>query len=452
MTLRMRVLPRFPATITATNGLKVTRPTGTPNLIVEPDFGSLVQIPSVDDPENVFFWAWDRTLSLYRRMSFADLFEGVADLGFMQESVYDPQGKQQDIFAYADLNLRKAGGTMTGDIDMGGNKLSNVSSLNAGPLGGMRDVLINGDGAVNTRLVTGYTTVADDVYWCDRHYVLTQTAAITPTILADVANGLPSMMRLSQSQAAAQRMGNAQIVESYVSKRFRGKQATLGGWLRCSSAQAIRYAVLEWTGTADTVTSDVVNSWTNSSFTAGQFFLGANLTVAAVGTITPAANTLTKWSLTANISSSCNNLIVLMWTEGTAAQNVTLDMAWGLVQGDATQETYPYAPRHPQQERTLCQPYCRPAGVGAVGMAFSTTQITLAYLHEAMRATPSAAVISSSGNSGLIRIGGSTETATTIVPFPSAPNGGYIAIAGTGYTSSNGYFGVKNMVILDAEL
>ena len=388
MTLRMRVLPRFPATITATNGLKVTRPTGTPNLIVEPDFGSLVQIPSVDDPDSVFFWAWDRTLSLYRRMSFADLFEGVADLGFMQESVYDPQGKHADAFARAnhtgvqaistisglqaalDAKLALAGGTMAGPINMDGFAISNIPSLNGGPLGGFRDVLINGDGAVNQRT---YTTVADDTYWCDRHYVLTQTAAITPTILADVANGLPSMMRLSQSQAAAQRMGNAQIAESYVSKRLRGKQVTLGGFLRCSAAQAIRYAVLEWTGTADTVTSDVVNSWTNGSFTAGQFFLGSNLTVAAVGTITPAANTVTPWSLTANISGSCNNLIVFMWTEGTAAQNVTLDMAWGVVQGDATKETWPYAPRHSQQELALCQRYYEKLTVFAVSYNSSGT-------------------------------------------------------------------------------
>ncbi|MGY5791903.1 hypothetical protein ACXHXM_16830 len=260
--------------------------------------------------------------------------------------------------------LKKTGGIMTGDLDLGGFAAKGAATLNGGPLGGLRDVIINGDGAVSQRT---YATVADDVYWCDRHYVLTQTAAITPTVISDVANGLPKMMRLTQSQATAQRMGNAQIIEAAAAKRLRGKQITLGGFLRCSSSQAIRYAVLEWTGTADTVTSDVVNSWTNASFTAGQFFLGSNLTVAAVGTITPSAATLTPWSQTANISSSCNNLIVIMWTEGTAAQNVTLDMAWGLVQGDATKETWPYAPRHIQQELALCQRYyTNGVGVGTV--------------------------------------------------------------------------------------
>ncbi|MBB5041920.1 hypothetical protein [Shinella fusca] len=227
-----------------------------------------------------------------------------------------------------------------------------LANLGAGSLSGDRDRLINGDGRISQAT---YTTVNDDTYWCDMHYVLTQAAAITPTILTDVANGLPFMMRLSQSQATAQRMGNAQIVEAQVSKRLRGEQVTLGGKLRCSSSQAIRYAVLEWTGTADVVTSDVVANWTSGSFTAGNFFLGSNLTVAAVGTITPAANTLTDWSLTANISGSCNNLIVFLWTEGTAAQNVTLDMVWGLVQGDATAEKWPYGERDFSQELVCCQ-------------------------------------------------------------------------------------------------
>jgi hypothetical protein len=113
MTLRMRVLPRFPATIYATNGLTVERPAGTPNLIVKPSFGDLVQIPNVGDGDNVFFMAWDKVLGLYRIMSFNDLFAGVADLGFMEESVYDPQGKHADAFARANHTGTQAISTVT---------------------------------------------------------------------------------------------------------------------------------------------------------------------------------------------------------------------------------------------------------------------------------------------------------------------------------------------------
>lgn len=244
----------------------------------------------------------------------------------------------------------------------GAEKSQARSNIEVGVLSGFRDKLINGDGVINQRT---YTTVADDTYWCDRHYVLCQTAAITPTILANVANGLPSMMRLTQSQATAQRMGNAQIVESIVARRLRGKTVTLGGKLRSSASQAIRYAILEWTGTADAVTSDVVANWSSATYTAGNFFLGSNLTVAAVGTITPSANTVTDFSLTATISAACNNLIVILWTEATAAQSVTLDMVWGLVEGNASAETWPFGPRHPQQELALCQRYYETSGDGS---------------------------------------------------------------------------------------
>lgn len=225
------------------------------------------------------------------------------------------------------------------------------ANIEAGAVAGFRDKLINGNGAINQRALA---TVADDTYWCDRHYALTQTAAVTPSILSDVANGLPSMMRLLQAQATAQRMGNAHILEAAVSKPLRGDTVTLGGRARCSSAQNLRYAILEWTGTADAVTSDVVNNWTSTTYTAGNFFL-AGLTVAAVGSIALAANTITNWSLPATISGACNNIIVLYWTEAAVAQNVTLDMAWGLVEGNATAEVYPYELRHPQQELSLCQ-------------------------------------------------------------------------------------------------
>ena len=281
-----------------------------------------------------------------------------------------------------------------------------IANLGGDVLVGYRDKIINGDGQISQRT---YTTVADDNYWCDRHYVLTQTAAITPTIITDIADGLPFMMRLAQSQATAQRMGNAQIVEASVSKRMRGKKVTLGGTLRCSSAQAIRYAVLEWTGTVDTVTSDVVADWTSGSYTAGGFFLGANLVVAGVGAVTPASNTLTDWSLVADISSACNNLVVIYWAEGAAAQNVTLDMAWGLVEGDASAEKWPYGVRHPEQELNLCQRFYEVVELASAALAMSplggTTHSSSGYVSlwfkVVKRATPTVVPSGSTGVSSL---------------------------------------------------
>lgn len=289
------------------------------------------------------------------------------------------------------------------------------ANMGAGVLSGFRDKIINGNGAISQR---AYTTVADDAYWCDRHYVLTQTAVITPTILSDVANGLPSMMRLTQSQATAQRMGNATILEATASKPLRGKTVTLGGRLRCSASQAIRYAILEWTGTADAVTSDVVANWASGSYTPGNFFLASNLTVAAVGSLTPAANALTDFALTASVSGSCNNLILVCWTEGTAVQNVALDMAWGLVEGSSASETYPYEARHPQQELALCQRYFETTGrfvsgvSGVGGLSHWGTYV----FQVRKRATPSVAASSAFGSINGVDAGRVTFTRSADPP------------------------------------
>jgi len=98
-------------------------------------------------------------------------------------------------------------------------------------------------------------------------------------------------------------------------------------------AAAVNFAILEWTGTADAPTSDVVNDWTNATFTAGNFFNSTTLTVRKVGTITPGAATLTDFRVSAVLGSSFNNLIVMIWTSGTAAQNSTLDFCAQLKKG-----------------------------------------------------------------------------------------------------------------------
>lgn len=205
------------------------------------------------------------------------------------------------------------------------------------------DYLVNGSGLIND----GATSLADGVTGAHRRWhALTQTAAITPSSLSDVADGVESMIRLTQPQASAQRMGFATILRSERVKKLRGKKVSFGGILRYSNAAAVRFAILEWTGTADAVTRDVVNDWTSSTYTAGNFFISSNLTVRAVGSLTPSAATLTDFRLSATLGSTLNNLILFIWTEGTAAQNSTLDFACQLKRGSVV---------HPCVWRTLAE-------------------------------------------------------------------------------------------------
>lgn len=302
---------------------------------------------------------------------------------------------------------------------------------------GFLNRLINGNGLLNERAAG---SIADDVYGHDCHYALTQTAAITVSTLSDVADGLPSMMRLSQQQTTSQRMGYAQIIESRNCKGLRGKKATLLGKLRASASQAIRYAILEWTGTADAVVSDVVNDWTNGTFTPGNFFNATTLAVAAVGTITPAANTVTDFALTATLGSTFNNIIVMMWTEAVAAQNVTMDLAWEFVPKERAAGLYPVDPVDPIVNAQKCQRYyLKLVGVNVgdrfvVGFATNTTDLLFAFNHPVpFRVLPTAAFVDMS-----FTISGSThKTVTSITSLWTSGVATGVMVVSSGLTSGN---------------
>ncbi|MDX1240357.1 hypothetical protein GOL95_09880 [Sinorhizobium medicae] len=78
--LRLKVLPRFPARIEGTDGVKVTRASGSPDLNVSLDFENLGDVAGIADPDENFFAMWDRETGAYRRIPFQSMFDsaGVA--------------------------------------------------------------------------------------------------------------------------------------------------------------------------------------------------------------------------------------------------------------------------------------------------------------------------------------------------------------------------------------
>lgn len=309
-----------------------------------------------------------------------------------------------------------------------------------------QNILINGNGMIDQSGNGAAVTTADDAYGSsDMWYSLTQTASITVQSLKDGANGIPFYQQLKQTQASAQRMGRAQIIASSSARRFRGAAVVLSGKIRCSSAQPIRYAILEWTGTADVVTSDAVNSWTSGTYTPGNFFNAASLTVVGVGSITPAANTWTGiTALTNSVSGACNNLIVMMWTEGTAAQNVTLDFNAKFEIGSVPTPDYP---RPEATENALCEWFFRRMGGSAYAYFFlglqntsSTVEGFLAF--PTMRIAPVIAP-SAAGDFQLLRAGPSADTVTAL-SFTNAFRSGCrcaVTVAGTPLTPGDAMIG-----------
>lgn len=215
-----------------------------------------------------------------------------------------------------------------------------------------RNAIINGCMRLNQRQATSN---ADDTYAYDRWNILTQTGTVAVSSQNLIESGWSHAMRVTQSQASAQRFGVEQIIEFANCAHLRGSPVTLSARVRMSASTTLRYAILEWTGTADVVTSDVVNDWTSSTYTAGNFFLGSNLTVTATGSTSLTANTATTVSLSATLGASATNIVVLFWTDSTQAQNVTLDI--GKVQLELGTLSTSFERRSYGGELALCERY-----------------------------------------------------------------------------------------------
>jgi hypothetical protein len=181
-----------------------------------------------------------------------------------------------------------------------------------------RNLIVNPGG----RLQNGPSgTVVDDAYGLhDRWYALTQTGAITPSTLVDVADGIPTMIHLVNTLGSLQRFAYAQIWEGKNCKHLRNRTVTIQFKARRDTTTTVRYAILEWTGTEDAVTSDVVNDWTSTVYTPGNFFIASNINVVGTGFVTPVAGgvTFVDGILKAiQLGGTFNNLILIVWVQGT---------------------------------------------------------------------------------------------------------------------------------------
>lgn len=197
------------------------------------------------------------------------------------------------------------------------------------------------------------TSVGDDAYCLDRWYVLTETGNVTINQITDPESGAPSAIRLIQPDASAKRMGLATIIESKDIRGYRNMAMNLGMRVKPSFAGNVRYAVIEHTGTADVVTSDVVNNWASASFIPGGFFV-SGINILKTGVVAPGAGLygdLSDWSV---LGASCNNVVLFVWTESAQAQNAYLELN--------RPQFEPGTIRTPQEwrhnELQLCQRYC----------------------------------------------------------------------------------------------
>ena len=185
---------------------------------------------------------------------------------------------------------------------------------------GVRNHIINGDFSISQR-GTSFTSGAndDDAYTLDRWYILsdgndaidvTQETSVVPTnelyaIALDV-------------ETANKKFGIAQIIEQKNCVGLIGNTVTLSFKAKVSSTTKldnVKCAIVSWSGTADTVTSDIVSAWGAE---------GTDPTLIANATYenTPANLNVTTSYATYSVSAaidtaSTKNVIVFIWSDVT---------------------------------------------------------------------------------------------------------------------------------------
>ena len=292
---------------------------------------------------------------------------------------------------------------------------------------GFRNRIINGEFGVaqrGTSFVSGANN--DDSYNLDRWYVLsdgndavdiTQETSTVPT------NQLTAIAL--DVETANKKFGIAQIIEQKNCIGLIGGNVTLSFKAKVSSTTKldnVKAAVVAWSGTANTVTSEIISAWgaegTDPTLIANATFENtpANLSV---------TTSYATYTLTANVdTASTKNLIVFIWsdvTDTTAGDFLYITD----VQLEAGSTATDFERRPIGTELELCQRYYYELPSGATnafvinaGQQTSTNAFGTVYHPADMRIAPTLGVAGTTA--AYYTIVNSTTVACTSLPAISA--------------------------------
>jgi hypothetical protein len=303
----------------------------------------------------------------------------------------------------------------SGNIVDGGTGTGGGSSTAPFP----HNVLINGgwDFWQRQSNPTTDTVYNNNLYFADRWVMLNDAASSVAAAQISVAStNATNAVRITNTNASSRKFALVQWVEASTTRPLRLRDVIFQVRARSTSGTppSVRIAILEWTGTADapSTSRDVINNWTNSADAnpATTFFKSTNFTVRAYTSATTLTGTNADLSVTGNIGSSCNNLVVVIWTSASVAQNNFADFTEvGLYDGTTFQ---PWLPAPIGVETNLIERYCLRLGGESnfqrAGTAIGTASgaIMDIRLPVKMRVNPS---ISSSSSSTWILFDGSNS-------------------------------------------
>jgi hypothetical protein len=257
----------------------------------------------------------------------------------------------------------------------------------------MRNRIINGNFALGQRATTFASGANnDDAYTLDRWYILSDgNDAIDVTRETSVVPANQKYAIALDVETANKKFGIAQIIESDNCVGLTGGTVTLSFKAKVSATTKldnVKAAVVAWSGTADTVTSDIISAWGAE---------GTNPTLIANATYenTPANLSVTTsyatYSLTASVdTASTTNIIVFIWSDVT--DTTAGDFLYVTdVQLEPGPVATPFEQRPTGAELALCQRYYQPFGDYGFAVANGANAANVQFsglLLIPMRATP----------------------------------------------------------------
>jgi hypothetical protein len=260
-------------------------------------------------------------------------------------------------------------------------------------LQGFRNRLFNGSYAVAQRGTTFASgSNNDDTYNLDRWYVLSDgNDAVDITQNTAAAPPEQKFCIALDVETANKKFGVAQIIENINCADLQGQTVTVSFQAKVSATTKldnVKCAIVAWSGTADSVTSDIISAWGAE---------GTNPTLIADATYenTPAnLNVTTDWAtytVSAPIdTASTNNVIVFIWSDVTDTTAGDFLYLAG-VQLEAGSVATPFERRDYGRELIMCQRYCQ--GVSGVGRVSTSSAVEFwCKTPVLMRATPTATI------------------------------------------------------------
>jgi hypothetical protein len=305
-----------------------------------------------------------------------------------------------------------------------------------------KNYLINGGFAVaqrGTSFVSGANN--DDAYTLDRWYILSDTNDVIDVTQETTTVPTNGQFAIALDvETANKKFGIATIIENKDVIGLVGNTVTFSFKAKVSSTTKldnVKAAMVAWSGTADTVTSDIISAWGAE---------GTNPTLIANATYenSPANLSLTTSYATYSVSAavdtaSTKNLILFVWSDVTdTTAGDFLYIAESKLELGSTATAFVYAGGTIQGELAACQRYYFRSTGGsaysnyAVGVGYSTTvaEYTLA-LPVQMRITPTSIDFANLMNFDTPAGSGSATTSVTLSASQQSPNFVHLSASGS---------------------